>query len=50
MVHVIAVITAKPGKRAERAHVADIAPTLSWLLDIRFPNASEGRVLAEILK
>ncbi len=40
----------KSGKRAERALVADIAPTLSWLLEIRFPNGSEGRVLAESLK
>jgi hypothetical protein len=40
----------KPGKRAERALVADIAPTLSWLLQIRFPDGSEGRVLSESLK
>jgi hypothetical protein len=40
----------KPGKRAERALVADIAPTLSWLLEIRYPNGSEGRVLTESLK
>lgn len=40
----------KPGKRAERALVADIAPTLSYVLDIRPPNASEGRVLAESLR
>jgi hypothetical protein len=29
--------------------VADIAPTLSFLLEIRPPSASEGRVLDEIL-
>ncbi len=40
----------KPGKRSERALVADIAPTLSWLLEVRFPNGSEGRVLTESLK
>jgi arylsulfatase A-like enzyme len=40
----------KPGKRAERALVADIAPTLSWLLEIRMPNGNEGRVLVESLK
>jgi hypothetical protein len=30
--------------------VADIAPTLSYLLEIRPPAASEGRVLEEALK
>lgn len=40
----------KPGKVAEGAVVADLAPTLSYLLDIRPPSASEGRVLGEILK
>ncbi len=40
----------KPGKVAEGAVVADLAPTLSYLLDLRPPSASEGRVLGEILK
>jgi predicted AlkP superfamily pyrophosphatase or phosphodiesterase len=40
----------KPGKYPRAAAVADIAPTLSYLLDIRPPAASEGRVLEEILK
>jgi predicted AlkP superfamily pyrophosphatase or phosphodiesterase len=40
----------KPGKYPQAAAVADLAPTLSYLLDIRLPSASEGRVLAEILK
>ena len=40
----------KPGKMPHSAAVADIAPTLSYLLDIRPPAASEGRVLEEVLK
>ena len=40
----------KPGKYPRAAAVADIAPTLSYLLEIRPPAASEGRVLEEILK
>jgi predicted AlkP superfamily pyrophosphatase or phosphodiesterase len=40
----------KPGKYPREAAVADLAPTLSYLLDIRPPSASEGRVLEEILK
>jgi hypothetical protein len=40
----------KPGKYPQAVAVADLAPTLSYLLDIRLPSASEGRVLAEILK
>jgi predicted AlkP superfamily pyrophosphatase or phosphodiesterase len=40
----------KPGKYPRAAAVADIAPTLSYLLEIRPPAASEGRVLDEILK
>ncbi|MFY9316284.1 MAG: alkaline phosphatase family protein [Burkholderiales bacterium] len=40
----------KPGKYPQAAAVADLAPTLSYLLDIRLPSASEGRVLEEILK
>ena len=40
----------KPGKYPQAAAVADLAPTLSYLLEIRPPSASEGRVLEEILK
>ena len=40
----------KPGKYPRAASVADIAPTLAYLLDIRPPSGSEGRVLEEILK
>jgi arylsulfatase A-like enzyme len=40
----------KPGKYPRAAAVADIAPTLSYLLEIRPPAASEGRVLEEVLK
>ncbi len=40
----------RPGKYARAAAVADIAPTLAYLLEIRPPAASEGRVLEEILR
>ena len=40
----------KPGKYPRAAEVADIAPTLSYLLEIRPPAANEGRVLEEILR
>jgi arylsulfatase A-like enzyme len=40
----------KAGKYPQAAAVADLAPTLSYLLEIRPPAASEGRVLEEILK
>jgi predicted AlkP superfamily pyrophosphatase or phosphodiesterase len=40
----------KPGKYPQSAAVADLAPTLSYLLDVRPPSGSEGRVLEEILK
>lgn len=40
----------KAGKFPRPAAVADIAPTLAYLLDIRPPAASEGRVLEEILR
>ena len=40
----------KPGKVPQAAAVADLAPTLSYLLDLRPPSGSEGRVLEEILK
>lgn len=38
-----------PGKYGSNAQVIDLAPTLSFLLDIIPPSLSEGRVLAEIL-
>jgi arylsulfatase A-like enzyme len=40
----------KPGKYPRAAAVADLAPTLSYLLEIRPPSGSEGRVLDEILR
>lgn len=38
------------GKYGQYAETVDIAPTLSHLLDVRKPPASEGRVLGEILR
>jgi hypothetical protein len=40
----------KPGKYPQAAAVADLAPTLAYLLDIRPPSGSEGRVLEEMLR
>ena len=40
----------KPGKYPRAAAVADLAPTLSYLLEVRPPSASEGRILEEVLK
>jgi predicted AlkP superfamily pyrophosphatase or phosphodiesterase len=40
----------RPGKYPQSAAVADLAPTLSYLLDVRPPSGSEGRVLQEILR
>jgi hypothetical protein len=40
----------KPGKYPQAAAVADLAPTLSYLLEVRLPSASEGRVLEEIFR
>jgi predicted AlkP superfamily pyrophosphatase or phosphodiesterase len=40
----------KPGKYPQAAAVADLAPTLSFLLEVRQPSGSEGRVLEEILR
>ncbi|MEB0139286.1 MULTISPECIES: alkaline phosphatase family protein [unclassified Undibacterium] len=39
----------KPGYYGDYAEVVDIAPTLSHLLQLRPPSASEGRVLSEVL-
>jgi len=40
----------EPGKFGQSADPADIAPTLSHLLNISLPSGSEGRVLTEILR
>lgn len=40
----------KPGKYAQAAEPADIAPTLAFLLGTPPPSGSEGRVLREILR
>jgi len=40
----------RPGPSASYAEVVDLAPTLAYLLETRPPSASEGRVLAEILR
>jgi arylsulfatase A-like enzyme len=40
----------KAGKQPQSAAVVDIAPTLAYVLEVRPPSASEGRVLAEILR
>jgi predicted AlkP superfamily pyrophosphatase or phosphodiesterase len=40
----------RAGKYPQAAAVADIAPTLAYLLEVRPPAASEGRILEEILK
>jgi len=40
----------RPGAYGQYAEVVDIAPTLSFLLRVRPPSGSEGRVLTEALK
>jgi arylsulfatase A-like enzyme len=40
----------KAGAYGQYAEVMDIAPTLSHILKIRYPSASEGRVLTETLR
>ncbi|MCA0933858.1 alkaline phosphatase family protein [Lutimonas saemankumensis] len=40
----------KKGRSRERAEIIDIAPTMSNLLQISFPNSYTGRVLSEALK
>lgn len=40
----------RPGYFPQYAEVVDIAPTLAHLLRLRAPAASEGRVLAEVLR
>ena len=39
----------KPGRVTDYAETVDIAPTLSTILNIRPPSASEGKVLTRIL-
>ena len=40
----------RPGPSANYAEVVDLATTLAYLLETRVPSASEGRVLAEVLR
>jgi len=40
----------RAGPSANYAEVVDLAPTLAYLLETRVPSASEGRVLAEVLR
>lgn len=40
----------QPGKYAPSIEIVDIVPTLAHLMNLRPPNGSEGRVLAEILR
>lgn len=40
----------RAGKQPQAAAVVDIAPTLGYVLEVRPPAGSEGRVLAEILR
>lgn len=40
----------KPGKYPQAVAVADLAPTLSYILEVRPPSGNEGRVLEEVLK
>jgi predicted AlkP superfamily pyrophosphatase or phosphodiesterase len=40
----------KAGKKPQSAAVVDIAPTLGYVLEVRPPAGSEGRVLEEILR
>ena len=40
----------KKGKTYELTEIPDIAPTISALLGIEFPNGTTGKVIAEVLK
>ncbi|WP_124979762.1 alkaline phosphatase PafA [Nonlabens xiamenensis] len=40
----------KPGQSARRYEITDIAPTISSLLQIAFPNASIGNPIVEVLE
>ena len=40
----------KAGKKSQTATVVDIAPTLSYLLDVAVTGGKQGRVLDEILR
>ena len=39
----------RPGRCGEYAETVDIAPTLAYLLNVRAPSASEGKVLGQAL-
>jgi len=38
------------GESFERQNITDIAPTLSFMLDVKLPNGASGEPIAEILK
>ena len=40
----------KAGRYTQPAEVVDIAPTLSAILNIRPPSASEGKALSEMMQ
>jgi hypothetical protein len=40
----------KSGKTAREVYMTDIAPTVAALLQIQMPNASVGKVIAEVAK
>lgn len=40
----------KPGATAAEVSIADIAPTVSMLLNISFPNGCTGKVIEEVIK
>ena len=40
----------KNGRSREYVEIIDIAPTMSNLLQISFPNSHSGKVLKEVLK
>ena len=39
----------RPGRYAEYAETVDVAPTLAYLLNVRAPSGSEGKVLGQAL-
>jgi predicted AlkP superfamily pyrophosphatase or phosphodiesterase len=40
----------KPGRYGHYAETVDIAPTLAYVLNVRPPSASEGKVLTQVLR
>lgn len=40
----------KPGYTAEEVSITDIAPTVSMLLNIQFPNGCTGKVIEDVIK